>query len=323
LLFCDHVKIHVASGSGAKGCVSFRREKNIPFGGPDGGHGGRGGHVLARATRNLMTLIDFRYRPHVRAQNGRPGAGRKRAGAAGKDAILLLPTGTEIWSMGELVVDLITHDQEVLLVRGGDGGCGNAVLATSTHQIPRHAFPGQPGQESWLELKLKLLADIGLIGLPNAGKSTLLQKLTGAASKIGDYPFTTLRPYLGMLITPSHQELLLADLPGLILGASEGRGLGHRFLGHAERCRGFLHVLDGSAPDLLESYEVIRQELRAYNPALLEKPEFIVVTKKDLDLSPHKKDLDVLRTKAPLFWVSSITGEGLDALQSYVFQRFF
>lgn len=319
--FCDKAKIFVESGTGGSGAVSFRREKNIPFGGPDGGCGGRGGHIILKASRQLMTLIDFRYRQHFRAANGRNGSGRNKTGAAGKDLILTLPIGTEVWVEGEMILDLTQDNQEVTLLAGGEGGRGNMTFVSSTNRAPQQSSPGQAGSHMWIELRLKLLADIGLIGLPNAGKSTLLRALTGSKSKIGDYPFTTLSPQLGILGT-FRRDIVIADLPGLIEGAHEGKGLGHRFLGHGERCTGLLHVIDSSllvteGPKALqEAYTVIRQELEAYTPQLAEKRETIVLTKSDLLTDTQKQDCLSIFPKAML--ISAVSLENIQALKDFL-----
>jgi GTP-binding protein len=318
--FCDKAKIFVESGTGGAGAVSFRREKNIPFGGPDGGCGGRGGHIILKASRQLMTLIDFRYRQHFRSGNGRNGSGRNKTGAAGKDLILTLPVGTEVWSDGHMILDLTQDGQEITLLSGGDGGRGNMTFVSSTNRAPQQSSPGQLGSHMWIELRLKLLADIGLIGLPNAGKSTLLRALTGSKSKVGDYPFTTLSPQLGILGT-FWRDIVIADLPGLIEGAHEGKGLGHRFLGHGERCTGLLHLIDSSlieeGPESLKNaYSIIRQELEAYTPQLAEKSEAIILTKADLLTDSQKKHCLALFPNA--FLVSALSTEKIESLKEFL-----
>lgn len=319
MLFCDYAKIMIESGAGGDGCISFRREKNIPFGGPDGGMGGRGGCVYVVGSRDLNTLIDFRYRPHYRAKRGGNGQGRLKAGAKGDDLTLSVPLGTEIWADHELVDDIVTPDRPVLLAKGGLGGRGNASFASSTNRAPREFTPGEPGVSLSLELKLKVLADIGLIGLPNAGKSTLLAALTSAQPKIGAYPFTTLTPQLGLMILPTYEECLLADLPGLVEGAHTGKGLGHRFLGHGERCRVLVHVLDGSSPTMLQDYAIVRHELESYQASLAHRPEQVVITKAD-QLSPENL-AKVTKESAHLnpIIVSAKTGDGMDALPSLLY----
>lgn len=314
--FCDYAKILVESGAGGKGCVSFRREKNIPFGGPDGGHGGRGGHIIFRVSRNLMTLIDFRYRSHIRASSGKQGQGRRKAGLHGKDITLLVPPGTELWVDTFCVADLIHNDEEFLLLKGGLGGHGNGSMASSIDRAPRVAGLGEPGSSLWVELKLKVMADLGLIGPPNAGKSTLLRTLTQARPKVGDYPFTTLVPQLGTWVSPDYKEIVLADLPGLIEGAHEGKGLGHRFLSHGQRCKGLLYILDGTSPTLLKEYEGLRYELETYNASLIHKQQAIILTKSDLMNEEQKK----VRFSCPTFVVSALQQEGLEALENFLCQ---
>jgi len=289
--FLDQAKIFVKSGDGGAGCVGFRREKFIEFGGPDGGDGGRGGDVLAVAKANLNTLIDYRYQQHFKAQRGGHGMGQNRSGAKGNTIILELPVGTQIFEEDNEtpVADLTEPGQTVLLAKGGDGGFGNTHYKSSTNQAPKRADPGWPGEERWLWLRLKLIADVGLVGLPNAGKSTFLAATSKARPKIADYPFTTLKPQLGV-VRSDESEFVIADLPGLIEGASEGRGLGHRFLGHVERCGAILHLIDGTEEDVVAAYRAIRGELAAYGHELDEKPEIIGLNKVDaLDAAAIKK----------------------------------
>ncbi len=316
--FVDEAKIFVASGNGGNGCISFRRERNIAYGGPNGGNGGRGGDVIFRATRHLNTLVDFRYRQHFCAENGAHGAGYSRAGKAGLPLVLEVPVGTEIWDAeyNWLIADLISHDADMSVCRGGHGGCGNEAFKTSRNRAPRTALPGQPREEKWVILRLKLLADVGLIGFPNAGKSTLLSTVTHANPKIGAYPFTTLYPELGLLYYEG-RELVLADLPGLIEGAHEGRGLGHRFLGHAERCHKLLHCIDATMEDVVQGYGVIRQELEMYGHDLAQRKEYIVLTKADLlSAEEMKEKVRCLQqhTGRPVLSLSAVTRKGLDAL---------
>ncbi|MBM3541194.1 MAG: GTPase ObgE [Alphaproteobacteria bacterium] len=280
--FLDQAKVFVRSGDGGNGAVAFRREKFIEFGGPDGGDGGRGGDVIAVAVGGLNTLIDYRYQQHFRAAKGGGGAGANRTGADGKDAILRLPVGTQIFEDDNetLVADLTKADQRVVLAEGGAGGLGNARFKSSTNRAPRKATPGKPGVERWLWLRLKLIADAGLIGLPNAGKSTFLAAVSAARPKIADYPFTTLNPHLGV-VRHKGEDLVLADIPGLIEGAHEGKGLGTRFLGHIERCRVLLHLVDGTADDVAEAYRTVRRELRAYGANLAKKREIVALNKCD------------------------------------------
>src|SRR5919197_100374 len=280
--FLDQAKIYLKSGDGGAGACSFRREKFIEFGGPDGGDGGRGGSIVLEAVANLNTLIDYRYQQHFRAPNGRGGAGRNRTGADGDDLVLKVPVGTQILDEDkeEVLVDLTEPGQRVVFLQGGDGGFGNTHYKSSTNRAPRRADPGWPGQERWVWLRLKLIADAGLVGLPNAGKSTLLSAVSRARPKIADYPFTTLKPQLGV-VQARGEEFVVADLPGLIEGASEGAGLGPRFLGPLERCADILHLIDGTEEDVVGAWRTIRRELEAYGHGLAEKPEIIALNKSD------------------------------------------
>ncbi len=280
--FLDQCKIYLKSGDGGRGAMSFRREKFIEFGGPDGGDGGKGGDIAFIAADNLNTLIDYRYRQHFRAQNGRGGAGANRTGANGRDLVLRVPVGTQVLDDDKetVLADLTRPDQRIVLLRGGDGGFGNTHYKSSTNQAPRRAGPGWPGQELWVWLRLKLIADAGLVGLPNAGKSTLLSRVSHARPKIADYPFTTLHPQLGV-VRLDDTEFVLADLPGLIEGASDGAGLGTRFLGHVERCAVILHLIDGTEEDVVGAYRTIRGELADYGHGLADKPEIVGLNKID------------------------------------------
>jgi len=280
--FLDEAKVYIASGAGGNGCVSFRREKFIEFGGPNGGDGGTGGDVVVEAVTGLNTLIDYRYQQHFKAQRGGNGMGKDRAGANGKDVVLKVPVGTQVYEEdGEtLLADLTEVGQRVTIAEGGNGGFGNAHFKSSTNRAPRHANPGQPGEEHTIRLRLKLIADAGLIGLPNAGKSTFLAAVSAAKPKIADYPFTTLHPQLGV-VEVDGREFVLADLPGLIEGAHEGTGLGDRFLGHTERCRVLLHLIDGTSDDAGEAYKIVRGELEAYGHGLTDKPEIVALSKSD------------------------------------------
>jgi GTP-binding protein len=280
--FLDEAKVYIASGAGGNGCISFRREKFIEFGGPNGGDGGKGGDVVIEAVNGLNTLIDYRYQQHFKAQRGGNGMGKDRAGANGKDVVLKVPIGTQVYEEdGEtLLADLTEVGQRVTISRGGNGGFGNAHFKSSTNRAPRHANPGQPGEERTIRLRLKLIADAGLIGLPNAGKSTFLAAVSAAKPKIADYPFTTLHPQLGV-VEVDGREFVVADLPGLIEGAHEGTGLGDRFLGHTERCRVLLHLVDGTAEDVGAAYRIVRAELEAYGQGLTEKPEIVALSKAD------------------------------------------
>jgi GTPase len=280
--FLDEAKVYIKSGAGGNGCVSFRREKFIEFGGPNGGDGGRGGDVVVEAVTGLNTLIDYRYQQHFKAQRGGNGMGKDRAGANGKDVILKVPAGTQVYEEdGEtLFADLTQPGERIIIAKGGNGGFGNAHFKSSTNRAPRRANPGQPGEERTIRLRLKLIADAGLIGLPNAGKSTFLAAVSAAKPKIADYPFTTLNPQLGV-VEVDGREFVLADLPGLIEGAHEGTGLGDRFLGHAERCRVLLHLVDGTSGDAGAAYKIVRRELDAYGHGLTEKPEIVALSKAD------------------------------------------
>src|SRR5438128_6359300 len=278
----DQCKIYLKRGDGGRRAASFRREKFIEFGGPDGGDGGKGGDIVFAVAANLNTLIDFRYRQHFRAPAGRPGAGRERTGAAGEDLVLTVPVGTQIMDdeNREVLADLTRPGERRVFLRGGDGGFGNAHYKSSTNRAPRRADPGWPGHDAWVWLRLKLIADVGLVGLPNAGKSTLLAAVSHARPKIADYPFTTLKPQLGVVLRHD-EEFVVADLPGLIEGASEGAGIGTRFLGHVERCAVILHLVDGTLPDVVGAYRTIRDELALYGHGLAEKPEIVGLNKID------------------------------------------
>src|ERR1700754_1806482 len=303
--FLDQAKIYVRSGDGGAGSVSFRREKFIEFGGPDGGDGGRGGDVIIEAVDGLNTLIDYRYQQHFTAKVGGHGMGRNRSGAGGDDVLMRVPVGTQVFEEdGETMLADFTHlGQRVVIAKGGNGGFGNAHFKSSTNRAPRHANPGLPGEERTIWLRLKLIADAGLVGLPNAGKSTFLATVTAAKPKIADYPFTTLHPQLGVVGVDS-REFVLADIPGLIEGAHEGAGLGDRFLGHVERCGALLHLVDATQEDVAAAYVTVRTELEAYGGALVEKPEIVALSKIDA-LTPKKieaqmKKLQKVTKKKPL-----------------------
>jgi GTP-binding protein len=313
--FLDQAKIFLKSGDGGAGSCSFRREKYIEFGGPDGGDGGKGGDVVVECVANLNTLIDFRYQQHFKGETGHHGEGRNRTGGSGNDMVMRVPVGTQILTEDkeDVLADLTAAGQRVVLLKGGDGGFGNAHYKTSTNQAPRRADPGWPGKELWVWLRLKLIADCGLLGLPNAGKSTFLGAVTRARPKIGDYPFTTLHPNLGVA-SVGGEEFILADLPGLIEGAHEGAGLGDRFLGHVERCRVLLHLIDGTEEDVAQSYRIVREELRAYGGGLIDKPEMVALNKCDA-LTPEQieEKLAALREVSGnrIFPLSGIAGIGL------------
>jgi GTPase len=314
--FLDQAKIYIRSGDGGAGAVSFRREKFIEFGGPDGGDGGRGGDVWAEAVEGLNTLIDYRYQQHFKAGTGTHGMGRNRTGPGGADVVLKVPVGTQIFAEdGEtLIADLTETGQRVLLARGGNGGFGNLHFTTSTNRAPRRANPGQGGEEKWIWLRLKLIADAGLVGLPNAGKSTFLATVTSAKPKIADYPFTTLHPGLGV-VRIDGREFVLADIPGLIEGAHAGAGLGDRFLGHVERCRVLLNLVDGTGEHAGKDYKVVRHELEAYGHGLTEKPEIVALSKADaldeVTLKEQTARLKRAARKTPLV-LSSASGQGVE-----------
>src|ERR1700675_749611 len=313
--FLDQAKVYVRSGDGGNGSVSFRREKYVEFGGPDGGDGGRGGDVILECVANLNTLLDYRYQQHFKAKKGGHGMGQNRSGAKGADVVLKLPPGTQILDAdGEtLIADLTKPGDRRVLLRGGNGGFGNARFKSSTNQAPRHANPGQTGEELYIWLRLKLIADAGIIGLPNAGKSTFLAAVSAAKPKIADYPFTTLNPQLGVASIDG-REFVLADIPGLIEGAHLGAGLGDRFLGHVERCRVLLHVVDGTGEDAGEAYKTVRAELAAYGHGLTEKPEILALNKADaltaVEIKQQVARLKRAAKKTPLV-VSAVSGDGV------------
>ena len=316
--FLDQAKIHVQSGAGGSGCVSFRRAKNEPRGGPDGGDGGDGGSVFAEAVEGLNTLIDFRFRQHVKAGRGEHGRGACRAGARGGDVVLAVPVGTEIFvEPGDApVADLAEAGARALLARGGAGGRGNAQFKSSTNRAPRRADAGGEGEEYWIKLHLKLLADVGLVGLPNAGKSTLLAAVSRARPKIADYPFTTLVPHLGVAAV-GDEEIVIADIPGLIEGAHGGAGLGDRFLGHIERCGVLIHLVDGTQEDVAQAYRTVRAELEAYGHGLAAKPELVCLNKVDaLTEDQRVRQSDCLATASGslVHLLSGVAGEGVREL---------
>src|SRR4051812_19287134 len=313
--FLDEAKVYIASGAGGNGCISFRREKFIEFGGPNGGDGGKGGDVIVEAVNGLNTLIDYRYQQHFKADRGGNGMGKDRHGANGRNAVLKVPVGTQVYEEdGEtLLADLTDVGQRVTIAKGGNGGFGNAYFKSSTNRAPRRANPGQPGEELTIRLRLKLIADAGLVGLPNAGKSTFLATVSAAKPKIADYPFTTLHPQLGV-VRSDQREFVLADLPGLIEGAHEGTGLGDRFLGHTERCRVLLHLVDGTSENIAADYKTVRHELQAYGHGLADKPEIVAISKADA-LTPEQIKAQVTKLKRaakrmPLV-LSSQSGQGV------------
>src|SRR5450756_650630 len=321
--FLDEAKVYIQSGAGGNGCIAFRREKFIEFGGPNGGDGGKGGDVLVEAVNGLNTLIDYRYQQHFKAERGGNGQGKDRHGANGKDVVLKVPIGTQVYEEdGEtLLADFTQVGQRVTLMKGGNGGFGNAYFKSSTNQAPRKANPGQPGEERIIRLRLKLIADAGLIGLPNAGKSTFLAAVSAAKPKIADYPFTTLHPGLGV-VRIDGRDFVLADIPGLIEGAHEGAGLGDRFLGHVERCRVLLHLVDATCEHAGKAYKTVRTELDAYEGDLANKIEIVALNKIDAvtpeELKTQKDRLKRAAGKTPLL-MSGVTGVGVkDALRALV-----
>ena len=316
--FLDQCKIFLRSGQGGDGCVSFRREKFVEYGGPDGGDGGKGGDIIIECVDGLNTLIDYRYTQHFRAERGHHGMGRNRTGAHGADMVLKVPAGTQVLDddREHVLADLTEPGQRVVLLRGGDGGKGNAHFKTSTNRAPRKFIPGYPGEEMWVWLRLKLIADAGLVGLPNAGKSTFLNAVSNARAKVGDYPFTTLKPQLGVVRHKS-REFVLADIPGLIKGAAEGVGIGDRFLGHIERCRVLLHLVDGAADSPTKAYRTVREELEMYGAGLEDKPEIVALNKIDtLDPAALKRRQSALSRAIgkPVHLVSAASGEGLEPI---------
>ena len=316
--FLDQAKIHIQSGNGGNGCVSFRREKFVEFGGPNGGNGGKGGDIIIKCVDGLNTLIDYRYRQHFKAKNGSPGMGSDKTGRSGEDTIIEVPRGTLILEEDneEVIADVVNKDQSLTILKGGNGGFGNAHFKSSENQTPRTANDGENGQEKWIWLRLKLIADIGLIGLPNAGKSTLISTVSEAKPKIADYPFTTLNPVLG-IAKYNDNELVIADIPGLIEGAHEGKGLGDRFLGHIERCNLLLHLIDANDTDVVNSWKTVRNEISAYSKELDEKKEIIVLSKSD-SINEERLDekLIILKdyTNKDVFKMSSVTGKGITSI---------
>lgn len=320
--FLDQAKIFIRSGAGGPGSVSFRREKYVEYGGPDGGNGGKGGDIIFEAVAGLNTLIDFRYTQHFKAQRGMPGAGKNRYGAGGEDLVIKVPVGTQIISepdeegYSEVLADFVKVGQRQVFLRGGDGGRGNMSYKTSTNRAPRQHGTGWPGQEMWVWLRLKLLADAGLVGLPNAGKSTFINQVTNTKAKVGAYPFTTTRPQLGV-VSHRQREFVLADIPGLIEGAAEGAGIGDRFLGHIERCRVLIHLIDATQDDPVRAFEIVQDELVAYEGGLEDKPQLVALNKGDLlgpelmeDIAEQLRDAGV----EDVFLISGATGEGMDGL---------
>jgi len=318
-MFIDHAKIFVKGGDGGNGCVAFRREKYVPLGGPAGGDGGRGGNVIFVADEGMSTLMDFQYRKHFKADRGQHGLGKNQHGARGDDLVVRVPAGTVVIDddSGETIADLTAAGQEAVVARGGRGGRGNARFATAIHKAPSMAENGEPGEQRWIRLELKLLADVGLVGFPNAGKSTLISRVSAARPKIADYPFTTLVPQLGVVLTRDKNSYVIADIPGLIEGAHAGAGLGHDFLRHIERNRVLLFILDAAQVDsrsVLEDYRILRSELEAYRPELVNRPYLIVANKMDLpEAQENFKRLQEMHGDK-VIGISAITGQGLSEL---------
>ena len=322
--FLDQAKIYVASGKGGKGCVSFRKEKYIEYGGPNGGDGGKGGDIIFITDQNLNTLIDFRYQQHFKAKKGQDGMGKNKTGANGKDIVIKVPPGTEIFNEDKsvLLVELLENNQKYIFLKGGKGGLGNSHFKSSTNQAPRQFTNGDSIQEQWLWLSLKLFADVGIIGLPNAGKSTFLSKISNAQPKVADYPFTTLHPVLGV-IKKFDKEIVLADIPGLIEGAHEGKGLGDKFLAHIERCKILLHLVDSSNPNWRDNYYIVRKELEKYGQNLDKKEEVIALSKKELNPENTNVIIEEMNqlNNNKKFSISSFTNSGLETLTNYLFKK--
>jgi GTP-binding protein len=318
--FLDEAKVYIRSGDGGNGCVAFRREKYAEFGGPSGGNGGRGGDVVIEAVDGLNTLIDYRYQQHFKAQKGTNGMGKDRHGANGKPIVLKVPVGTQIFDEDRetLIHDFTELGEKFVLAEGGNGGFGNAHFKSSTNRAPRNANPGQEGEERWIWLRLKLIADAGLVGLPNAGKSTFLSVVSAAKPKIADYPFTTLHPQLGVVRLDDETEFVLADLPGLIEGASEGSGLGTRFLGHVERCAVILHLIDGTEDDVVGAYRTIRRELADYGHGLADKPEIVGLNKIDAIAPAEVEKVISARGIGDLQYYNGEIHQAIFALPNYV-----
>lgn len=321
--FIDHVRFCSRSGSGGPGSVHFRREKHVPKGGPDGGNGGRGGHIILRGNRQLWTLLHLRYKKHAIAEDGKPGEGGNRSGSEGKDVILEVPLGTiaRDAESGEKRVEILEDGQEIILTPGGRGGLGNDNFKTATNQTPQHAQPGEEGIEEWIILELKVLADVGLVGFPNAGKSTLLSVLSEAKPEIADYPFTTLVPNLGVIAYRDHKSFVMADIPGIIEGAAEGKGLGIRFLRHIERNSILLFMVPADADNIKKEYEILLKELTKYNPELLDKQRMLAITKSDmLDDELMEEMKKEVPTELPSIFISSVAQKNLDPLKDMIWQ---
>ena len=313
--FLDQAKIYIRSGDGGNGCISFRREKYVEFGGPNGGNGGKGGNVIIKSTEGLNTLIDYRFRQHFKAKNGDPGMGSDKTGRSGEDIIIEVPRGTLILEEDnkEVIIDITDKDQNITILKGGNGGFGNSHFKNSENQTPRNANDGESGKEKWIWLRLKLIADVGLVGLPNAGKSTFVSTVSKASPKIADYPFTTIHPVLG-IVKYMDKEFVIADIPGLIEGAHEGKGLGDRFLGHIERCNILLHLIDVTDEDIINSWKTVRNEMKSYSKELSLKNEIIVLSKSDTlnekELNDKKEKLKNFVGKE-VFAISSVSGDGI------------
>lgn len=321
--FIDHVKIYTRSGAGGAGSVHFRREKFVPKGGPDGGDGGRGGHIILKGNQQLWTLLHLRYRKHIKADHGKPGEGGQRHGQNGADTILEVPIGTiaKDAETGEKLIEILEDQEEQILLAGGRGGQGNSHYKTSTNQAPRYAQPGEDATEKWVVLELKLLADIGLVGFPNAGKSTLLSAVSAAKPEIADYPFTTLTPNLGVVAYRDYKSFVMADIPGIIEGAAEGKGLGTRFLRHIERNSALLFVIPADTDDIQEDYRVLLGELQQYNPELLDKERILAISKSDLLDEELIAEMKQQLPDIPYVFISSITQQGLPELKDLIWQK--
>ena len=317
--FIDEAKVFVKSGDGGDGCLSFRREKYIEFGGPDGGNGGKGGDIVVVGTKSLNTLVDYRFKKHFKAKKGRSGSGRNRTGASGEDLTLKLPLGTEILINNEVIAD-ITSDDKIILFPGGRGGKGNINFKSSTNRAPRKTTPGEKGYESDIVLRLKILADVGLVGFPNAGKSSLLRKISAAKPKVADYPFTTLEPKLGV-VRANDDEVVVADIPGLLSGAHKGNGLGFQFLKHIERCKSIIHLIDVTNEDIFSEYKIICEELDKYDQSIKKKQKIIALNKCDLitdsEMKKIKKDFEN-KLKENVYMISAISGYGIEKITKQI-----
>ncbi len=322
-MFIDFAKVSLKAGRGGKGCVSFRREKFIPKGGPDGGDGGKGGNIYFLADTQIQTLLDFRYRKNYKAENGDGGQGNRKSGKSGEDLVIKVPVGTIIKNIetDEIIADLKNENDEILIVKGGIGGKGNCNFATPTNQAPRYAQPGLEGESLDVELELKLLADVGLVGFPNAGKSTFLSRMTAAKPKIADYPFTTLQPNLGIVRYKDYQSFVIADIPGLIEGAHEGKGLGIQFLRHVERTKVLLYMIDVNAENPEEEYLTLQKELEQFNPKMLLKPQLMVLTKSDTVFEEISEPAKEFQEKYNALLISSATGENVEKLTDIIWEK--